>query len=258
MMGQRFDGRNIAVVGGGGSLGAATAVRLASEGANLFLAGQSLEKLEASREEVLKHGGSCDVMVCDVTVAENWVEVAARIDDRFGSLHGMTNFAAVLSRAGLEETTPETWDSVINVNLTGAWLAMRSMVPLIKRAGGGGIVNIGSIDALVGRGASTAYAAAKGGLRALSKSAAMQYAPDQIRVNSVHPSPMETRIAGMVGPTDPGVDVEALLQGLVTQIPLGRLGAADDIAGAVAYLLSDDAAFVTGVDLPVDGGYVAK
>lgn len=255
---KRLAGKNIIVVGGGGELGAATGLRLAVEGANVLLVGLSEEKLRRTQATLENAGGSADVAVCDVQDAAGLHGIVARAKATFGSIDGLANFSAVLSRAGLEETSEEVWAEIMGVNLTGAWLTMRAVVPEIREAGGGAIVNIGSIDALIGRGMSTAYAASKGGLRALTKSAAIEYASERIRINSVHPSSMETRVSHMVGPSDPDLDVDAMLAALTSQIPLGRLGAAGDVAAAVSFLLSDDAQFITGVDLPVDGGYSAR
>lgn len=253
----RLRDRAVVVIGGGGSLAGATVRRLAGEGAHLFLVGRDHAKLEAVRDEAVALGACCSYATGDITDAEAWDGIVASAREEFDEIHGMVNFAAVLSRANLTDTDVDTWNTVLGTNLSGAWLAMRAIIPEIARSGGGSVVNVGSIDALVGRGASTAYAASKGGLRATTKSAAVGFAADGVRVNSVHPAPMETRVEHMIGPSDPSLDVEGLLAELIADIPLGRLGAADDVAAAVAFLLSDDAAYITGVDLPVDGGYTA-
>jgi len=144
------------------------------------------------------------------------------------------------------------------VNLTGAWLGLKAVIPAIRASGGGSIVNVGSVDALVGRGGGAAYQASKGGLRLLSKSAATQYAAEGIRVNSVHPGPMQDRMSEVIGPRADAAVTAALEAKLTAQVPAGRLGRPIDIAYAVRFLLSDEASFVTGVDLPVDGGLTAQ
>ena len=119
-------------------------------------------------------------------------------------------------------------------------------------------MNVGSVDALVGRGGGAAYQASKGGLRLLGKSAATQYAVEGIRVNTVHPGPMETRMSEVIGPRATDAEMAALEQRLLAQVPIGRLGRPTDIAYAVRYLLSEESSFVTGVDLIVDGGLTAQ
>jgi 3alpha(or 20beta)-hydroxysteroid dehydrogenase len=248
----------VIVAGAAGAQGNATARLLAEHGAKLILADSAEDRLLLVRDAVLTAGGTADAKTVDSANSKGWEELVALAVERHGALHGLVNFAAVLSRAGVEQTTLEAWEHTIQVNQTGAWLAMRAAVPAMRAAGGGAIVNIGSIDALVGRGGATAYQASKGGLRLLSKSAAIELASANIRVNTVHPGPMADRMSEIVGPQTNAADTVRLEETLRAQIPLGRLGLPLDIAYAVRYLLCDEAAFVTGVDLPVDGGLTAQ
>jgi NAD(P)-dependent dehydrogenase (short-subunit alcohol dehydrogenase family) len=257
-MSNSLDGKSILVIGASGAQGSVTAKLLADEGANLVLADTSKEGLEATR--VFASGGAGNVLtkVCDISKESDWIELVRFGVENFGKITGLVNFAAVLSRPGIEETTLESWERTIQVNQTGAWLGMKAVIPALRAAQGGSIVNIGSVDALVGRGGGAAYQSSKGGLRLLSASAATQYAHEGIRVNCVHPGPMESRMTQVIGPKADLADTKKLEDKLRSQIPMGRLGRPIDIAYAVRYFLSDESAFVTGCDLAVDGGLTAQ
>jgi NAD(P)-dependent dehydrogenase (short-subunit alcohol dehydrogenase family) len=194
----------------------------------------------------------------DVGDPDSWQALVDGTMAKFGRLDGLANYAAVLSRAGAETTELEIWERTLRINLTGAWLGVKAAIPAMRASGGGSIVNVGSVDGLVGRGGGTAYQASKGGMRLLSKSVATEFAAQGIRVNSVHPGPMRNRMTQVVGPKADASGIEALEARLTAQVPMGRLGAAEDIAYAVRFLLSDEASFITGVDLPVDGGLTAQ
>lgn len=252
-----LEGKRILVVGAGGAQGSVGARLLAEHGASVVVADAARERAESVAEGILSAGGAAVAAACDVADPESWkqlVDLAAR---EFGGLDGMVNYAAVLSRAGATDTEIDVFERTIHINLTGAWFGMRAVIPAILAAGGGSIVTIGSVDGIVGRGGGAAYQASKGGVRLLTKSVATEYAARRIRANSVHPGPMQTRMAMVVGPKADPAGVQALEERLRSQVPMGRLGQPIDVAYAVRYLLSDESAFITGVDLPVDGGLTA-
>jgi 3alpha(or 20beta)-hydroxysteroid dehydrogenase len=253
-----LDGKVVIVVGGAGAQGRVGAALFAREGAKVVVADTSAPGAAEVEAAITADGGTAIARAADIADGDAWVELVAAAEAEFGRVDGLVDYAAVLSRPGIEETEPDAWERTLRVNLTGAWLGMRAVIPALRRAGGGSIVMIGSVDGLVGRGGGAAYQASKGGLRLLAKSAATQYASEGIRVNSVHPGPMQARMAEVVGPRADVSATAALEARLVAQIPVGRLGRPDDIAYAVRYLLSDESSFVTGIDLPVDGGLTAQ
>lgn len=248
----------IIVVGAAGAQGRVGASLFAREGAKVVLVDSAAEGLEAVKADIEAEGGTALAHAADISSEQAWEALVAAAVATFGRLDGLVNYAAVLSRPGVEETTKESWERTLTVNLTGAWLGLRAAIPALRASGGGSIVNIGSVDALVGRGGGAAYQASKGGLRLLGKSAATQYAPEGIRVNTVHPGPMEARMVEVVGPKADSAGTAALEAKLIAQIPMARLGRPIDIAYAVRYLLSDESSFITGVDLAVDGGLTAQ
>ena len=253
-----LQGKRIIVSGGGGEQGGYASRLFAREGARVIVTDFSADAAERAAEGAREAGGEAVPMTADITSPESWQAVVERARQEFGGLDGLANFAAVLSRGGVEDTDDDVWDRTLKVNATGAWYGMRAVIPVMREAGGGSIVNVGSVDGLVGRGSNTAYQASKGALRLLSASAATQYAAEGIRVNCVHPGPMKVRMAQIVGVRASPSQVAGLEARLIAQIPLGRLGRAEDIAWAVRYLLSDESTFLTGVDLPVDGGLTAQ
>jgi cyclopentanol dehydrogenase len=151
---------------------------------------------------------------------------------------------------GVEDVTQQVWDRVMAVNSTGVWLGMKAAVPALRRAGGGSIINISSISGLIGTGMQTAYQASKGAVRIMTKTAAIQYAKEGIRINSIHPGPIDT-------PMTSGLDRE-LWQMFLNAVPLKRAGTSEDIAHGALYLASDESSFVTGSELIIDGGYTAQ
>ncbi|WP_162255960.1 SDR family NAD(P)-dependent oxidoreductase [Leifsonia sp. Root227] len=246
------------MVGAGGAQGSVGAQLFAAHGAKLIVADAMTESAESVAADIRDAGGTAVAATGDVADAASWGEMVRRAEDAFGGLDGMVNYAAILSRAGAADTEIDVWEKTIHVNLTGAWFGVRAVIPALLRAGGGSIVTIGSVDGLVGRGGGAAYQASKGGVRLLTKSVATEFASRNIRANAVHPGPMQTRMAMVVGPKADPAGVHALEEKLRAQVPMARLGQPIDIAYAVRYLLSDESAFVTGVDLPVDGGLTAQ
>jgi NAD(P)-dependent dehydrogenase (short-subunit alcohol dehydrogenase family) len=253
-----LEGKRIIVAGGGGAQGSVGAALFARHGARVIVADASAEAAGAVAEEITGGGGQAIGLAADVGSKQSWDELVGTAVREFGGLDGLVNYAAVLSRAGAVETEDEVWERTLHINLTGAWYGVRAVIPAMLEAGGGSIVNIGSVDGLVGRGGGSAYQATKGGVRLLTKSVATEYATRGIRANSVHPGPMKARMAMVVGPQADPAATAALEERLTAQVPMARLGLPIDIAYAVRYLLSDESAFVTGIDLPVDGGLTAQ
>ena len=233
-------------------LGHAMAERLAEEGAHLVLTDLD----DRSCKELVAQLPGCGRHVTaalDVADEARWDDVAALIESEYGRLDGVVNNAGIGSIATVEDETREGWDTVMSVDATGVWLGMKHLGPLVAASGGGSIVNVSSILGSVGGlGNSAAYHAAKGAVRTLTKNAALHWATAGVRVNSLHPGFIETaqlleRYAGT-----------ERHEAMLANTPVGRLGRADEIAAAVAFLISDDSTFVTGSELYADGGYTAR
>jgi len=185
----------------------------------------------------------------DVTRANDWRAAVAAGEREFGGLDILVNNAGIYRTGGIEDTNEEDWDEVVNINQKGVWLGMKAAVPAMRRRGGGSIINISSIYGLIGSAGSAAYHGTKGAVRLLTKAAAVQYAPDKIRVNSVHPGVILTPMVDIVP--------REQLQSLIELAPMKRGAQPEEVGWCVVFLASDEASFVTGAELVVDGGYTA-
>ncbi|MFL6172398.1 MAG: SDR family NAD(P)-dependent oxidoreductase [Marmoricola sp.] len=250
---ERIRDKVVLLSGATGGLGRATAARLAEEGAHLVLTDLDEHACQNLVEELPGASARHSTAVLDVSNEAQWADVAALVRRTHGRIDGLVNNAGIGSIATVEEETRELWDTVMSVDATGVWLGMKHLGPLIAESGGGSIVNVSSILGTVGGfGNSAAYHAAKGAVRTMTKNAALHWATSGVRVNSLHPGFIGTpelleRYAGTERH-------EAMLAGT----PIGRLGRGDEIAAAVAFLISDDSTFVTGSELYADGGYTAR
>jgi NAD(P)-dependent dehydrogenase (short-subunit alcohol dehydrogenase family) len=185
----------------------------------------------------------------DVTDAEAWVRTIADVEARFGRLDILVNAAGISGGIDPDAETEAAWDLIMNVNAKGVFLGMRAALPLLRRSGTGAIVNISSISGFVGqRSAHSAYPASKGAVRIMTKTAALRYAPE-VRVNSIHPGVMPKMATSQFSP--------GARRAVVTKIPLGRVGTGEEVANAVLFLASDEASYITGTELVVDGGLLA-
>ena len=249
----RLDGKVALISGGARGQGAAEALLFANEGAKVVIADildEDGRKLEAQIAEL---SGDAAYTHLDVTSAAEWDAAVHTAVDRYGKLDILVNNAGILLRKGLEETSVDEWDKVLDVNAKGVFLGTKAAIPALRAAGGGSIVNISSIAGLIGsRNATAAYQSSKGAVRLLTKSTAVQYARDNIRCNSVHPGIIVTAM------TEEMLANPEIERDYYDRIPLGRLGNVDDIANGVLFLASDDASFVTGSELVIDGGLVAQ
>ena len=245
-------GKVAIVTGGSSGIGAATAQALARHGATVVITDVADAPGEALSAELIREGATARYRHLDVALAEAWEDIVASTEERYGRLDILVNNAGIGSMADVETETLEGWERVIAVNQTGVWLGMRAAIPAMRRAGGGSIVNVSSIFGAVGGfGSSVAYHAAKGAVRLMSKDAALRYAKEGIRVNSIHPGFIDTPI---LAPIEGTPFEQAILAGT----PMGRLGRPEEIGEVIAFLASDRASYVTGAEFFVDGGWTAQ
>ena len=242
----RFEDRVALVTGGASGIGKATAMRLADEGGAVVVADVQDDAGKGVVEEIERRGGKALYVHLDVTDEAGWATAVASAIDAFGGLDILVNNAGIGDTEPIEATTTETWNKVVAVTQTSVFLGMKAAAEALKQSGHGSVVNISSMYGIVGSGVSPAYHAAKGAVRLLTKTTALGWAGDGVRVNSVHPGYIDTPI---LGDTDRDV--------LAGATPMGRLGRPEEIAAMITFLASDEASFVTGAELVVDGGYTA-
>ena len=248
----RVAGKVALVSGAARGIGAATAKLLAQEGAAVVL-GDVLEKEgRETAAQIVAAGGRATFIPLDVARPENWQQVIAATVAAYGKLDILVNNAGISGRATVAETDVATWERVLEINGKGVFLGIKSAIPELRKAGGGSIINISSIYGIVGSETSAAYHASKGAVRILTKAAAIQYAADNIRVNSVHPGFVDSP---MTAASHALPEVHHLR---LSRTPLGRMGTPEDIAAGILYLASDESSFVTGSELVIDGGMTAQ
>ena len=248
----RLEGKSCLISGGAKGLGAAQARLFAREGARVAV-GDVMESEGARLAEELREPGADSLFVrLDVTSEADWESTIGAVMERFGALDVLVNNAGIYNRAPVEETTLEEWERVMDVNSTGVFLGTKHAIPAMRRSGGGSIVNMSSVAGLVGSRTQTVYNASKGAVRLLTKSTAVQYAADGIRANSVHPGVIETDMMQEVIRTE---EERATRMSLT---PIGRFGTAEDVANGVLFLASDEASYVTGAELVIDGGLTVQ
>jgi len=247
----RLKGKVALISGGARGQGAAEARLFAGEAARIVI-GDVLDDLcKRTADEINSKSGSKAVAAIhlDVTRAADWRTAVDTCITEFGGLDVLVNNAGIANVKGIEETSEEEWDSVVNINQKGVWLGMKAAIPAMRRRGGGSIINISSIYGIIGSAGSAAYHGTKGAVRLLTKSGAVQYAPDKIRINSVHPGVILTPMVDVVPRSE--------LQPLIDMAPMKRGAQPEEVGWCVVFLASDEASFVTGAELVVDGGYTA-
>ena len=249
-MAGRLAGKVALISGAARGMGESEARLFAGEGAQVVLGDVLEDQGRAAVEHIAQQGGSATFVPLDVTHEQDWQRAVETAEQTYARLDILVNNAGIVRMAPLDETSLEAWNEVIGVNQTGVFLGMKHAVPALRRAGGGSIVNISSIAGLIGLPNIPAYQASKGAVRLLTKNAAVQYATDKIRVNSVHPGRIETPMTAPLAPERREM--------LLRLTPLGRDGTAAEVAYGVLYLASDESSYVTGAELVIDGGYTTR
>ncbi len=238
----RFDGKVVLISGGARGQGAVEARMLVAEGARVVLG----DVLEAEGERLAAElGPNARFLRQDVTAEDDWARLVSAAE-AMGGLHGLVNNAGIYIPRPLMETDGELFERHTRVNQLGCFLGMKAVVPAMERSGGGSVVNISSTAGLRGSARALAYSATKWALRGMTKSAAVDLAARGIRVNSVHPGPIDTAMLH--------IRSEAEIAQRVLQVPMRRLGTAEEVARLVLFLLSDESAYMTGAELAIDGG----
>jgi NAD(P)-dependent dehydrogenase (short-subunit alcohol dehydrogenase family) len=248
----RLEGKVALITGAASGMGASMARIFAREGAKVVVADQLDDDGRKVAAGIVAANGAARFQHLDVTDEANWKDVVAKAAGEFGKLDILVNNAGISGSAVEDLYDTEAWDKIMGVNARGAFLGMKYAIPEMRKIGGGAIVNISSISGVTGqRGIHAAYNASKGAIRTLTKVGAVQHGRHNIRVNSVHPGLMPPmRTSGRTA--DPAVRAKML-----EQVPLGRDGRVEEVANAVLFLASDEASYITGAELYVDGGYLA-
>ena len=254
----RLQDRVALVTAGGSGMGRAGARRFASEGAHVIVTDIDANAAKETVALIEGDGGSGEAYELDVSNIDQVASVVDGIDRAHGVLHVVYNHAGIPGAAGLDMSEKD-FDLAVDINLKGAFFVAARTVPLLERAEGkGSMIFTASVSGLVGSPLSPLYSLTKGGIVLLMKSLALQLAPKGIRVNAICPGPINTPMFPSFFGRDPGADVDDLVKGFMTAIPLGRQGQPEEIANAALFLACDESSFVTGVPLPVDGGYLAR
>ena len=248
----RLNGKVAIVTGAANGMGQSESLIFAREGAKVVVADLLETEGRQVADKVKAAGGQAIFVKLDVVNEAEWEKAVKATVDAFGKLDVLVNNAGISGTYDPDTLSTSAWDRIMEINARGVFLGMKHAIPAMQRAGGGSIINISSISGVVGQlGIHMAYNASKGAVRTMTKSAAVQYAKDNIRVNSVHPG-MLPPMKSSKGSADP-----AWRDKMIRAVPLKREGRVEEVAHAVLFLASDEASYITGVELPVDGGFLA-
>ena len=248
----RLEGKVALITGAARGQGAAEARMFAQEGAKVILADVTDQEGMAVAAEIAEAGGDALYVHLDVTNEDEWESAVQSAVASFGKLDILVNNAGIWRRGHVLETSSDQWDEIMDVNAKGVFLGTKAVIPEMRKAGGGSIINISSTAGLVGSKTSAAYSASKGAVRIFTKSTAVQYAAEGIRANSIHPGPIDTDMGDQVWPD------ATSREAAVARTAVARIGTANDIAYGALYLASDESSFVTGSELVIDGGVTAQ
>ena len=246
----RFSGKSVLVTGASSGIGRATARALGTEGANVALAGRRRERLDEVAAEIPAHGGRALVLVGDVRDVATVTRWASECEAAFGGLDGLVNAAGVIGNGALDATASAEWDRLMDSNVRSLYLMTRAASELLK-AKRGSVVNLSSVAATRPYAGLAAYCVSKAAVDMITRCAALDLAPFGVRVNAVNPGVVVTELHTV---TSAVADYAAFLERGRTTHPIGRVGTAEEVAALILYLLSDEAGWVTGACMPIDGG----
>ncbi len=249
----RLENQTCVITGGANGIGAATVRRFVTEGAQVLIADRDLEAAQALASEL---GAAVSAMACDVRFEDQVQAVAKAAYDRWAHVDILVNNAGSELNRSYDETTVEEWDRVQDTDLKGPWLMCKHLVPKMVERGSGSVINIASLNGLVGFPLSTAYGGAKGGLVVFTRDMAIELAATGVRINCVCPGVIETGM--MERWTDLMPDKQEAKRMLTSVMPIGRMGTAEEVAGAILFFASDDSSLCQGAVLAVDGGFTAQ
>ncbi len=254
----RFENKVAVVTGGGMGIGRSGALAFATEGAAVAVADYNAEAARNVVGEIEASGGQAVAVIADVSKIADAERIAQETVQAFGGIDFLLNNAGIQTYGTVTETDEDTWDRTLNINLKGMYLVAKYCIPEMEKRGGGAIVNIASIQGMANQRRVAAYAAAKGGVIALTRSMGVDYAPQHIRANCICPggvvTPMMHDSMGLRFPKD---QIEAEIRKAGETYPIGRLAESEEIASVVMFLCSEEASFMTGSAVVVDGGYMA-
>lgn len=250
----RLEGKVALISGGARGIGAATVKKFVEEGARVTI-GDILEKEGKMLErEIINSSGHAHFLKLDVTKWDEWMTAVDSAIAKFGRIDVLVNNAGInVSSKGIEDITEDIWDRIMRVNAKGIFLGTKAVIPVMKKLGGGSIINVSSQVGIVGGpSGNAAYHASKGAVRVFTKTVALQNAKDNIRINSVHPGPIDTDMNRRMHEDSEHRKV------ILSRIPMGRMGQPEEVAAGILYLASAESSFMTGSELVIDGGYTAQ
>jgi NAD(P)-dependent dehydrogenase (short-subunit alcohol dehydrogenase family) len=251
----RLAGKIAIITGGGSGIGEAISLRFGREGAKVAILDVNLESAGKIAEKIVAEGGSSKAYACDVSDSDAVAEVFSSVEDDMGGLDTLVNNAGIAHIGTVEEVMPDDFDRIYSVNVKGVYNCLRSGVPLLKKGGGGAIVNMASIASTTGIPDRFAYSASKGAVVMMTRSVAVDYIRDGIRCNCISPARVHTPfVDGYLARTYPGKE-EEMFKKLSDVQPMGRMGEPEEIASLALFLVSDESAFITGADYLIDGGF---
>lgn len=249
----RVDGKIAIVTGGAVGIGKAAAEMLAKEGARVAVTDIDEETGEKTVEQLSDSGYSVAFFKHDVSSEDDWKRVVEGVKETFGPPDVLVNNAGIYRIASLEETTVEDWRQLMDINVTGVFLGLKHCAPIMKKQGRGSIINLSSVAGIIGLSGHACYGASKGAVRTMTKDAAIELAPSQVRVNSVHPAYIDTQMANYGADT-----LGRSKEELDAMHPIGHMGEPEDVAYATLFLASEESKFMTGSELVIDGGFTAQ